>query len=189
MARGRTSGKVKKMVTRYPDRHSSISKKPWGALVIGAGIICVVIVILFLTGIGSGLFGHGSGTPAAQSGTTPATGQVTQSSQVTGTNASAATFTLPTPVPVPGTGVYVRVGYLGGYTGSYSVNGASQAVKSSGYRLYTINQTVGTITAAFVKADDTAKRNLSVEIWKDGRELASNATSAPFGTASVTANV
>ena len=39
------------------------------------------------------------------------------------------------------------------------------------------------------KGRQSAKRNLSVEIWKDGRELASNATSAPFGTASVSANV
>ena len=86
-------------------------------------------------------------------------------------------------------GVYLRAGYLGQYTGSYTANGVSQEVKSSGFRLFDLGQPTGTVSAVFEKADDAVKHNLTVEIWENGRLLASNGTNAAYGTVSVSANV
>ncbi len=81
------------------------------------------------------------------------------------------------------------MGYLGQYTGSYTANGVSQEVKSSGFRLFDLGQPTGTVSAVFEKADDAVKHNLTVEIWENGRLLASNGTNAAYGTVSVSANV
>ncbi len=162
---------------------------------VGIGIICVVIVVLFLSGIGSEILKNGSGTPDVSSVTSPAmqnqqpVTQAVPNSQSTAVNPSATIIPPPTPVPVPGTGVYVWVGYFGEYTGSYTANGVTQEIKSSGFHIYSIDQPSGTITASFEKSDNTIKHNLTVEIWKNGVDLASNVTYAPFGTVSVSANV
>jgi hypothetical protein len=189
--------KGEKMVTEYQNRNSRNKKKLWGAIAIG--IICIVIVILFLSGIGSALFRNDSGTPAGSSVAAQAAVQTAQtpqaSSQVSRVNpgvtinASDIPYVVPTPVPVPGSGVYVRVGYLGQYTGSYTANGVSYEVKNSGFHIYTIDQPTGTIMATFEKADDGVKHNLTAEIWENGGMLAQNLTYDPFGTVSVSANV
>ena len=80
------------------------------------------------------------------------------------------------------------MGYLGQYTGSDTANGVSQEVKSSG-SLFDLGQPTGTVSAVFEKADDAVKHNLTVEIWENGRLLASNGTNAAYGTVSVSANV
>jgi len=176
-------------MTGYPGNGGN-RKKPWTAVAIGAGIVCAVfIIVVVFTGVGSGIFGHGSSPAAAQPGTNPGAGGGTGQAHASGTNVSAADFTLPTPVPVPGTGVFVRVSYFGGYNGVYSANGTSHDVKSSGCRLYEITDPAGTVTAAFTKAENSAKQNITVEIWKDGRLLASNLTYAPYGKVSVSGAV
>ncbi|MFA5331986.1 MAG: hypothetical protein WC342_06370 [Methanoregula sp.] len=159
-------------------------------LALGIGVVCVIVVAVFLSGIGGSLSGSGS----AASGTGPAATPQTAGSSESGSHAAATSipemsFTLPTPVPVPGTGVFVRVNYFGGFTGKYSVNGTSQDVKSSGCRIYEIADPAGTVSASFTKAENSAKQNITVEIWKGGKLLGSNLTYAPYGTATVSAAV
>ena len=104
-------------------------------------------------------------------------------------NSSSGDYPYPVQAQVPASGVYLRAGYLGQYTGSYTANGVSQEVKSSGFRLFDLGQPTGTVSAVFEKADDAVKHNLTVEIWENGRLLASNGTNAAYGTVSVSANV
>jgi len=173
-------------------------KKIWGAIAV-IGIICIAIVVLFLSGIITGQSGSGSGTSPVPSGTPQAAGQPVQSSAASGQgtggshatlfNSSSAAYPYPVPVSVPGSGIYLRVGYLGQYTGSYMANGVSQEVKNSGFRLFDLGRPTGTVSAVFEKADDAVKHNLTVEIWENGRLLASNVTYAPYGMVSVSANV
>lgn len=159
-------------------------------LALGIGIVCVIVVAAFLTGFGGILSGSAGGTSGTgQVVPTPTAGQSSPGLHSVATNISDRSFTLPTPVPVPGTGVFVRVNYFGGYKGSYSVNGTSQDVKSSGCRLYEISDPAGTVSASFSKAENSVKQNITVEIWKNGNLLASNLTYAPYGTASVSAAV
>ncbi|MFZ1898749.1 hypothetical protein [Methanoregula sp.] len=163
------------------------------------GIICIVIMGIFLSGCIMGQPGSGSGTSPAQSGTSQAAGQPAQSaaasvhaepgSHVTLFNSSSGDYPYPVQAQVPASGVYLRAGYLGQYTGSYTANGVSQEVKSSGFRLFDLGQPTGTVSAVFEKADDAVKHNLTVEIWENGRLLASNGTNAAYGTVSVSANV
>jgi hypothetical protein len=179
MACRKRSGKVEKMATEHSGGKSKSGKMLWGAIaIIALALVFVVITAGCTQSAGTSNSGT-SGTPAAPSGTP----------QAAATTASASTFYQPTPVPVPATGVYIRVGYLGQYNGSYTANGVTQDVRSSGYQVYPVNLTAGPITAAFEKMDNTAKHNLTVEIWENGNVLASNVTSAPFGTASVSATV
>jgi hypothetical protein len=176
------------------------NKKKIRGAVAAIGIICIVIIAIFLSGCIMGQSGSGSGTSPVPSGTPQATsqpvvqdqaasGQGTVGSHATLFNSSSGEYPYPTQVPVPGSGVYLRVGYLGQYTGSYTANGVSQEVKSSGFQLFDLGQPNGTVSAVFEKADDTAKHNLTVEIWENGGLLASNVTYDPFGTVSVSANV
>jgi hypothetical protein len=180
---------VEKMATGHAGGKSKSGKMLWGAIAIVAFALVFVAITAGCTQSAGTSNSGTSGTPAAQSETPQATGQAAQSQQAAATIASASTFSQPTPVPVPATGVYIRVGYLGQYNGSYTANGVTQDVRSSGYQVYPVNLTAGPITAAFEKMDNTAKHNLTVEIWENGNVLASNVTSAPFGTASVSATV
>jgi len=178
------------MATEHSGGKSKSGKMLWIAIAIVAlALVFVVITAGCTQSAGTSNSGGTSGTSVAPSGTPQATGQAAQSPQAAATTASASTFYQPTPVPVPATGVYIRVGYLGQYNGSYTANGVTQDVRNSGYQVYPVNLTAGPITAAFEKMDNTAKHNLTVEIWENGNVLASNVTSAPFGTASASATV
>jgi len=163
------------------------------------GIICIVIMGIFLSGCIMGQPGSDSGTSPAQSGASQAAGQPAQGaaasvpaepgSHATIFNTSSGDYPYPVQVQIPASGVYLRVGYLGQYTGSYTANGTSQDVKDSGFQLFDLGKPTGTVNAVFEKADNGVKHNLTAEIWENGRLLSSNATNAAYGTVSVSASV
>ena len=91
----------------------------------------VVLVILSLVGIVliSGCTSQQS-TPQV---TTKPTGSSTQQTQVSGTLTVKPT----TQVTIPVTGVYVKVSYIGGFSGTYGVNNVMiKPVPDSGFKLY-----------------------------------------------------
>ena len=164
------------------------------------GIICIVIMGIFLSGMHyRAARERQRDVPGAVrdiAGSQPAGRQrlqhqfmQTPGSHATLFNSSSGDYPYPVQAQVPASGVYLRAGYLGQYTGSYTANGVSQEVKSSGFRLFDLGQPTGTVSAVFEKADDAVKHNLTVEIWENGRLLASNGTNAAYGTVSVSANV
>lgn len=151
--------------------------KPWVTIAIVAGIIAVVAIAL--------VFFMGSGNTSEQSlpgKTTPLpSGSSTQVTQVSGTGASQMTIKVPATVSIPGTGVFVKVSYIASFSGTYGVNGVMQKVRNSGDRLYEITNSTGNVTATFTKEDGSAKHEITVELWKNGKSLTSAKNSTPFG--------
>ncbi len=136
--------------------------------------------VLFLAGIvvTSGCVGQ-QPTPKTTATPTGTQAKVTQ----TGTISVKET----TPVIIPPTGVFVKVSYLGGFSGAYGINNVMQYVRNSGIRLYPIDGS-GTVTAVFSK-EDKSLHELTAEIWKDGKMLTSGANSTAFGTVSISSQV
>ncbi|MFA5237453.1 MAG: hypothetical protein WC362_06320 [Methanoregula sp.] len=161
---------------------------PWLLVATVAGIIVVVIVALFFfSGIG------GSSSGQASSGSTVTTKATTApagaSSASSASKTSTIVVTATTPVTVPATGVSLKIDYLGGFSGSYTTNGETTKVTNSGTRVYQVANATGTVTAVVQKSDGTATHALTVSIYKDGTQLATNSTSAANGKLTVTASV
>ncbi|MGB8219355.1 MAG: hypothetical protein WCE46_03105 [Methanoregula sp.] len=158
---------------------------PWLLVATIVGIIVVVVVALFFfTGLGGSSAGHtASSTATAQTTTSAATSSGTSGSS------SAIVVVTTTPVTIPATGVYVQVDYIGGFTGTYTTNGETTKEADSGIRMYPVTNATGTVTAVFQKNDNTATHPLTVSIYKNGSQLASNSTSASYGKVTVTAGV
>jgi hypothetical protein len=116
---------------------------------------------------------------------TPQTTPTPTGTQVLGTGTISVKET--TPVVIPQTGVFVRVSYIGGFSGTYGMNNVMQTVRSSGDRLYPL-EGAGTVTAMFSKEDKSAHA-LTAEIWKDGKLLTSGANSTAFGTVRISSQV
>ena len=155
--------------------------KSWVSIAAVAGIIAVVAIAL--------VFFMGSGNTSDQSlsgKTTPMpSGFSTQVTQVSGTGAPQTTIKVPTTVSIPVTGVFVKISYIGGFSGTYGVNGVMQKVRNSGDRLYEITNTTGNVSATFNKEDGSTRHDITVELWKNGKSLTSAKNSTPFGTASI----
>ena len=160
---------------------------PWLLVATVVGIIVVVVVALFFfAGLGGSSAGHTtSGTASAQPTTSIAT-----SSGSSASTTSAIVVATTTPVTIPATGVYVSVNYLGGFSGSYRTGGVTTKITpNSGAQMYAVNNATGSVTAVFQKTDNTATHPLTVSIYKNGSQLASNSTSAAYGMVTVTSSV
>jgi len=159
---------------------------PWLLVATVVGIVVVVIVALFFfSGLGGSSSGH---TPSGTATAKPTTSQAA-SSGTSASKTSTIVIATTTPVTVPATGIYVKVDYLGGFSGSYTTNGKTTKITNSGTRLYEVVNATGPVTAAFQKSDGTATHALTVGIYKNGNQLASNSTSAAYGKVTVTASV
>ncbi len=165
----------------------------WLLIATVAGILVVVVMALLFF---SGYIVPAEPTPVLPSpaktvGSTPtptiATGTTTQSG--TTRPVPSLVFTETTAVPVSSEGVYLSVDYIGAFSGTYSVNGVEQTVRSSGTRLYALPVATGTVSATFQKDDGTTKHALIVGIYKDGKLLQSGEISTAYGKVSVTADV
>jgi hypothetical protein len=154
------------------------------ACIFGRGIFMMrkwvaVLVVLFLVGIVllSGCVGQQSTTPT----TTKPTGSSTQQTQV------PVNLTVkPTKqVTIPVTGVFVKVSYIGGFSGTYGVNNVMEKVRNSGDKLYEITNATGNVSATFKKEDGSTKHDITIELFKNGKSLVSAKNSTPFGIASI----
>jgi hypothetical protein len=116
---------------------------------------------------------------------TPQTTATPTGTQVLGTGTISIKET--TPVTIPPTGVFVKVTYIGGFSGTYGINNVTQNVRNSGEKLYSIDGS-GTVTAMFSK-EDKSTHALTAEIWKDGKLLTSGANSTAFGTVRISSQV
>jgi hypothetical protein len=178
-------------------KQKDIWDQPWVMIAVIVGVVAVIAIALLV------FFGGSSGTPAAPgpaipstaapvisttralSGATPAAIKTTPT--VTGT--SAITIQETTPVSVPSEGVFVKVSYLGGYSGTYGVGGSMEKVLGSGDRVYAVNTTGGALQATFQKRDKSTSHDLVVEIWKGGKALTSQKNSSAYGIVSISSTV
>ena len=140
----------------------------------------VLFAVLLLAGIVI-TSGCTSQQPTPQTTPTPTGTQA----QVPGTSTISIKET--TPVIIPPTGVFVRVSYLGGFSGTYGINNVMQTVRNSGDRLYPL-EGAGIVTAMFSKEDKSAHA-LTAEIWKDGKLLTSGTNSTASGTVRISSQV
>ena len=155
--------------------------KPWVIIAVIVGILAVVVIAL--------VFFMGSGNTSDQSlsvkTTSTPSGAGTQATQAGGTGSPQMTIKVPTTATIPASGVFVKVSYLGGFSGTYGVNGVMQNVRNSGDRLYEVANATGNVSAIFKKEDGSANHEILVELWKNGKSLMSAKNSTPFGTASI----
>lgn len=149
-------------------------EKPWVIIAAVIGVIAVVVIAL--------VFFMGGGSPAPEGSSGPA-----PTAQQTGVPGVApSVIKTQAPVAVPQEGVYVRVNYLGGFAGTYGMDGSLLSTRNSGDRFFVIENATGTVSASFHKEDTSARHEILVEIYKDGVSLASAKNSSPEGEASVT---
>ena len=71
-------------------------------------------------------------------------------------------------VTIPVTGVFVKVSYIGGFSGTYGVNNVTEKVRNSGEKLYEITNATGNVSATFKKEDGSTKHDIIVESLKTG---------------------
>jgi hypothetical protein len=162
-------------------RNSDPWDKPWVTIAAVIGVIAVIVIAVFFF-MGSG--GSAGQTPA--SGAQSTTGGSSSSTAIaSGTINPVAIKELPT-ATVPGKGVFVKVSYLGSFSGKYGMEGAMVTATDSGERIYTIENANGTISATFKKTDPSTKpHELTVEIWKDGKVLKFDKNTSAHGEVSV----
>jgi len=165
--------------------------KPWVAVAVVAGVV-IVLVMAALSFMG------GSGTPAAQqpSTTVAATqtpsppGQPAATAKATTAAASTAVIIpVATTVDTPDSGVFVKVSYIGGFSGKYGVDGVLESARDSGDKIYAINKTSGNVLATFQKDDGSSKHEISVEIVKDGKTLKFGSNTTAYGFVSLSYSV
>jgi hypothetical protein len=162
--------------------HKNVPRdKPWVIIAVIVGILAVVVIAL--------VFFMGSGNTSTQSlpvkTTSTPSGAITQATQSGGTGSPQITIKVPTTASIPATGVFVKVSYLGGFSGTYGVNGVMQNVRNSGEKVYEVTDATGNVSAIFKKEDGSANHEILVELWKNGKSLTSAKNSTPFGTASI----
>lgn len=161
-------------------RRNDPFEKPWIIIAAVVGIIAVIGIALIF------FMGGGSSAPAASAGGTQTT-SASPSAQQTG--AVPSVVRTQAPVEIPAEGVYVRVSYIGGFTGSYGMAGNMTDTRNSGDRLFVVENATGTVSAAFHKEDASTRHEIAVEIYKDGKSLAAARNSSSYGEASVSSPV
>lgn len=167
--------------------------KPWVAIAAVGGIIAVVIIALvFFIGGGNtgGQVTSGQSSPAQVTQATPVpSGSLVPSTTASGTSIKAESIKEAPTVTVPGTGAFVRVSYIGGFAGTYGINGEMVSVRNSGERVFPLNATTGKVLATFHKEDGSTRHEIVVEIYKDGKVLKFARNTSAYGEVSVNSQV
>jgi hypothetical protein len=165
-------------------RQKDLFDQPWVPIAAVIGVIAVIVIAVFFF-MGSG---SSAGQPAASVTPTPTSG----SSSTPPSAVSSSTTINPTAIKeqptitVPVTGVFVKVNYLGSFSGKYGMTGMLENATDSGEKLYEIVNATGALSAKFKKTDSSTKsHDLTVEIWKDGKVLKSSNSALPNAEVSV----
>jgi hypothetical protein len=161
-------------------RRNDPFEKPWVIIAAVVGIIAVVIIALVF------FMGGGSSVPAGSSGQTQVTSTSPSVQQTAGVGAAPSVIKTPAVVTVPEKGVYVRVSYLGGFVGTYGMEGNMTNMRNSGDRVFVVENATGTVSATFHKEDTSTRHEIVVEIYKDGKVQKAAKNSSSYGEASVT---
>jgi len=164
-------------------RHNDPWDQPWVTIAAAVGVIAVIVIAAFFF-FGSG--GSSTGQPAASGSPSTTSGGGSSTATVSATLQPITIKEQPT-ITVPETGVWVKVSYLGSFSGQYgSSDGPMMTARDSGDKAYEIVNTTGMVSATFKKTDTSTKpHDLTVEIWKDGKVLKFDKSSAPKGEVSI----
>ena len=164
--------------------------KPWVTIATVVGIFAVVIMALvfFMSGGNAGGQDTAGQSPSPQATQRPS-GSPAQSTAASGTGINPESIKEAPTVIVPGTGAYVRVSYIGGFAGTYGINGEMVTVRSSGERVFPLNADTGAVSATFHKEDGSSRHEIVVEIYNDGKALRFAGNSSAYGEVSVSSQV
>jgi len=178
------------MQLRIHGRRKRSPDTPWLLVATLIGVI-IVVGAAFTYFTNPDIFSMGS-----KSSSTASTSKSTSTSSVatvtvTSTQGSeGVVVATPTAVTIPSTGVTIGVNYIGGFNGSYTTAGVTTAITpNSGSQTYQVENATKSVTAIFQKTDETATHALTVTIYENGKQLASNSTSAAYGKVAVTATL
>ncbi len=155
-----------------------------------AGVVAVVIMALVFFMGGGNTVGQ---TAPVQSTTVQAT-PASSVSSAPPTTASTVSIKpelikeVPT-VTVPDNGAFVRVSYIGGFAGTYGINGEMVTVRNSGECVFPLNASTGAVSATFHKEDGSTRHEIVVEIYKNGKVLMSDRNTSAYGEVSVNSPV
>ena len=156
-------------------RRNDPFEKPWVIIAAVVGIIAVVIIALvFLL------------APAGSQGNTDSISATPSAQQTAGVGVAPSAIKTQAAVTVPEEGVYVKVSYLGGFAGTYGMEGNMTTTRNSGERVFVVEDATGTVSATFHKEDASTRHEIIVEIYKDGKAQKIAKNSSSFGEASVT---
>jgi hypothetical protein len=163
-------------------RQRDLFDQPWVPIAAVIGVIAVIVIaVFFFMGIGGP-----SGQPAASGSSSAAAGSNLPAGALSSTTINPAAIVTQAAVTVPAEGTYVKVSYIGSFSGTYGGNGEILNATDSGNRVYEITNANGTLSAAFRKTDSsTRSHDLTVEIWKNGKVLKFGTNSSPYGQVSV----
>jgi hypothetical protein len=153
--------------------------KPWVAVATVAGIIAVIVIALAF------YLSNPVGQPGILEQEALGSAPSLNPTAAVSTPESSPTIREFTTVAIPVTGVWVRVSYIGGYTGIYGVDGNLQKAEGSGDRVFEVQNPAGNISAVFTKEDSSTRHEILVEIYKDGITLASGKNSSAYGQVSL----
>lgn len=160
-------------------------------LMIGIAIIIVIAIVaagvIFVLPTLSSALPSGSVLPTG--GSSGGSSGTTSSGTIKDADMASITVKETTAIPLPATGVWVMISYLGGYKGTYGMSSAIQNVTDSGDKIFEVENANGTILATIAKQDSSTKHDLTVGIYKDGKLLKSDKTSASYGKVTVSADV
>lgn len=171
------------------ERKARRSLVPGRNVIIG-GIVIVVLIAVIAVGalfvypmVTSGALG-GLSLPGGNSSSSSSSG--TTLSTATADSIKVVETTAPT---IPAKGVWVSIDYMGGYKGTYGMASDLQTVEDSGARLFEVVNATGLIKATLEKKDSSAKRELVVGIYKDGKLLKDGKTAKSYGKVTISADV
>lgn len=162
--------------------------KPWVTIAAVVGVIAVVIiaVVFFIGGGNTG--GPGTAVQGTPTTATPVpSGSALVTVPVTGIKPESIKEAPTETVPV--TGAFVKVSYLGGFAGTYGINGDMVNVRNSGERVLPLNATSGAVLATFHKEDSSVRHEILLEIYKDGKALKSAKNSSAYGEVSINTQI
>jgi hypothetical protein len=162
-------------------RRRDLGDTRWVAIAAIVGVIAVVaIAAVFFLGWG---FGSSSGSPEA--GGSSGSGVSPSTTLLTNKGIESITVKETTQVQVPSEGMFVEVEYLGSFSGTYGSASDLQKAQDSGNKLYAIEDVNSTITARFQKMDSSAKHEMTIQIWKDGKAVKYGRNSSAYGIVSL----
>ncbi|MCK9580737.1 MAG: zinc ribbon domain-containing protein [Methanoregula sp.] len=110
--------------------------------------------------------------------TAPATTTVTVST-TTAHEITMQTTTAPA-LAIPATGVWVRINYANQFSGTVGTPNALKEISGTGEQFFQISTSTGTVVANIQKVDGSADP-MSVEVYKDGKQVMQKSTTAPKG--------
>jgi hypothetical protein len=169
-------------------------KPPVGKKPVAFAVIVIVLLVVAGAGVYSVIFARGAPAGSAEpvispeETTIPAPAAGTTAATPAQTAGPAVIVPTQTEVTVPATGVWVRVDYPGGWTGSYGKAGAPVTVADSGLRQYQVGNPTGTVQASFKKADGT-NHELVVGIYRNGVLIKQGTTTTPRGSVDLSVTV